>query len=129
MHEDSDMLRIGELARRTGVSVRSLRYYEARGLLEAQRTGGGQRSYQGDAVDRVLLIQQLFAAGLSSADIAELLPCMRTGRTTTAMVQRLERERARMEEQIGQLRAARDRLDGVLADARGRNAASAPTRG
>ncbi|UEJ82823.1 MerR family transcriptional regulator [Brachybacterium halotolerans subsp. kimchii] len=129
MQEETGMLRIGELARSTGVSVRSLRYYESRGLLEAQRTGGGQRSYQGEAVDRVLLIQQLFAAGLSSADIAELLPCMRSGRTTAAMVERLERERARMEQQIEQLHAARDRLDGVLADARSRSATSAPTRG
>ncbi|UQN30165.1 MerR family transcriptional regulator [Brachybacterium kimchii] len=129
MQEGTGMLRIGELARRTGVSVRSLRYYESRGLLAAERTGGGQRSYQEEAVDRVLLIQQLFAAGLSSGDIAELLPCMRSGRTTAAMVERLERERARMEDQIEQLHAARDRLDGVLADARSRNATSTPTRG
>jgi len=38
-------VRIGELAERTGVSVRSLRYYETKGLLGSERTSGGQREY------------------------------------------------------------------------------------
>ncbi|MER5390051.1 MerR family transcriptional regulator [Saccharopolyspora sp. NPDC002686] len=70
-------MRIGELARRTGVSERSLRYYEQQGLLAADRTPGGQRDYPERAVDRVIRIQELFAAGLHSKKIAQLLPCMR----------------------------------------------------
>ena len=70
-------MRIGELARRTGVSERSLRYYEQQGLLAADRTPGGQRDYPERAVDRVIRIQELFAAGLHSKKIARLLPCMR----------------------------------------------------
>src|SRR5919201_5519207 len=70
-------MRIGELARRTGVSERSLRYYEQQGLLAADRTPGGQRDYPEQAVDRVIRIQELFAAGLHSKKIAQLLPCMR----------------------------------------------------
>lgn len=70
-------MRIGELARRTNVSERSLRYYEAQGLLAADRTPGGHRDYPERAVDRVVLIQELFAAGLHSTKIAQLLPCMR----------------------------------------------------
>src|SRR6266568_3184407 len=70
-------MRIGELARRTGVSERSLRYYEKQGMLFSERTPGGHRDYSERAVDRVILIQQLFAAGLHSAKIAQMLPCMR----------------------------------------------------
>ncbi|MFC7730192.1 MerR family transcriptional regulator [Actinomadura keratinilytica] len=70
-------MRIGELARRTGVSTRSLRYYEEQGLLVPDRTPGGQRDYPEQAVDRVIRIQELYAAGLHSKKIAELLPCMR----------------------------------------------------
>lgn len=115
-----DELKIGELARRTGVSVRSLRYYETRGLLASERSPGGQRVYRPDAVDRVLLIQQLFAAGLTSDDIVELLPCVYSGTTTPAMVERLERERARIDTQIARLSTTRSRLGGVLDDARAR---------
>jgi DNA-binding transcriptional MerR regulator len=70
-------MRIGELARRTGVSERSLRYYEQQGMLVSDRTPAGQREYREAAVDRVFHIQELFAAGLHSGTIATLLPCMR----------------------------------------------------
>lgn len=75
-------MRIGELATRTGVSVRALRYYEEHDLLAAERSPSGQRLYAQDAVDRVLLIQQLYAAGLSSRTIVELLPCVVDGDAT-----------------------------------------------
>lgn len=70
-------MRIGELARRTGVSERSLRYYEQQDLLRPRRTPGGHRDYPDAAIDRVIRIQELFAAGLHSKKIASLLPCMR----------------------------------------------------
>jgi DNA-binding transcriptional MerR regulator len=60
-------MRIGELAARTGVSVRALRYYEEQELLAPERSTTGQRHYPDDAVDRVELIQQLYAAGLSTS--------------------------------------------------------------
>lgn len=47
------------------------------GLLRAERTPGGHRDYPEAAVDRVIRIQELFAAGLHSSRIAQLLPCMR----------------------------------------------------
>lgn len=54
-----------------------MRYYEEQGLLTSDRTPGGQRRYADNAVDRVVRIQELFAAGLSSTKIARILPCMR----------------------------------------------------
>ncbi|HEY8454664.1 MAG TPA: MerR family DNA-binding transcriptional regulator [Actinopolymorphaceae bacterium] len=59
-------MRIGELARRTGVSVRALRYYEEQGLLSADRSPNGYREYDESAVDRVDQIQLLYSAGLCS---------------------------------------------------------------
>ncbi|WP_106401048.1 MerR family transcriptional regulator [Actinocorallia populi] len=68
-------MRIGELSRRTGVNAHQLRYYEAQGLLEADRGTNGYREYGEDAVLRVRQIRHLLGAGLSSEDIAYLLPC------------------------------------------------------
>lgn len=66
---------IGELSRRTGVNAHQLRYYESHGLLEAARGANGYREYDESAVLRVKQIRHLLAAGLSSEDIAYVLPC------------------------------------------------------
>ncbi|WP_331766805.1 MerR family transcriptional regulator [Embleya sp. NBC_00896] len=68
-------MRIGELSRRAGVNAHQLRYYEAQGLLEADRGANGYREYDENAVLRVKQIRHLLGAGLSSEDIAYLLPC------------------------------------------------------
>ncbi|MEU5909159.1 MerR family transcriptional regulator [Micromonospora sp. NPDC047527] len=107
-------MRIGEVAERSGVSVRALRYYEEQGLLYAERSTSGQRRYDGTAVDRVRLIQQLYAAGLSSRDILELLPCVYTGIATPDMIARLGVERDRIDRQLRGLTETRDRLDSVI---------------
>lgn len=66
---------IGELSRRTGVHAHQLRYYEAQGLLEPERGANGYREYGGDAVVTVTQIRRLLEAGLSTEEIAFLLPC------------------------------------------------------
>ncbi|NYJ32404.1 MerR family transcriptional regulator [Nocardiopsis aegyptia] len=71
---------IGELARRTGVNAHQLRYYEAQGLLEPGRGSNGYREYADDAVLTVTQIRKLLGAGLSTQEIAYLLPCV-TGET------------------------------------------------
>lgn len=117
-------MRIGELARRTNVSERSLRYYEKRGMLTAERTPGGHREYPEAAVDRVVRIQELFAAGLCSEKILQLLPCMRdtdggpSVRATPNLVAELSAERARIDRMIADLVRSRDTLDEVIEAAR-----------
>ncbi|MFF0594498.1 MerR family transcriptional regulator [Streptomyces antibioticus] len=117
-------MRIGELARRTNVSERSLRYYETQGLLTADRTPGGHRDYPKTAVDRVVLIQELFAAGLHSTKIAQLLPCMRdtdggpSAVATPRLIDDLTAERARIDRTITDLLRSRDTLDEVIRTAR-----------
>ncbi|MFD9944739.1 MerR family transcriptional regulator [Nonomuraea sp. NPDC059023] len=108
-------MRIGELAARSGVSVRALRYYEEQGLLEADRSESGQRHYPESAADRVELIQMLYSAGLSSRTIAELLPCVDAQVSTPESRARLAAERDRINAQITALTRTRDNLDTVIA--------------
>ncbi len=118
-------MRIGELARRTGVSERSLRYYEQQGLLVADRTPGGHRDYPDTAVDRVIRVQELYAAGLTSKKIAQLLPCMRDSDggpseiATPALVRDRAGERDRINRIIGDLVRSREVLDDVIDTASG----------
>ena len=116
-------MRIGELATRSGVSVRSLRYYETQGLLLSSRTSGGHREYGDEAVDRVILIQELMAAGLTSKVIVQLLPCIYSGTTTPAMVDQLHHQREDIDRRARELLATRDRLDAIIVEARNKLAA------
>lgn len=107
-------MRIGELAARTGVSVRALRYYEEQALLTSDRSPSGQRHYPESAVDRIELIQQLYAAGLTSKGIVELMPCVVDGNATPELLDRLSVERDRIDGHIAELVGARNRLDSVI---------------
>jgi DNA-binding transcriptional MerR regulator len=107
-------VRIGDLATEARVSVRALRYYEEQGLLASARSQSGQRLYGDAAVNRVRLIQQLYAAGLSSKTIAELLPCVDANESTPESRARLAAERDRINMQIAELMLARDRLDDII---------------
>ncbi|MEU0300583.1 MerR family transcriptional regulator [Streptomyces sp. NPDC006175] len=113
-------MRIGELAARAGVSVRSLRYYEQQGLLTSTRTPSGQRQYTEHDVERVHFIQGLYAANLSSRTIAELLPCRDNPSThnSDATLERMARERERITAQIDDLLRARGTLDRMVTVAR-----------
>jgi DNA-binding transcriptional MerR regulator len=110
-------VRIGELASRTGVSVRSLRYYEEQGLLASTRSASGQRHYTDNEIERVTFIQRLYAAGLSSRTIAELLPCVDSPseENSDAALERMARERDRLSAHIADLIRTCDALDGLMA--------------
>lgn len=116
-------MRIGELSECTGVSIRSLRYYDDQGLLPAGRTSGGHRTYPEAAIDRVIRIQELFAAGLNSSKVRDLLPCMRDSdggpseRATPLLVEHLQAERDRIDRQIAEMRRTREVLEDVIAAA------------
>ncbi|MYV99021.1 MerR family transcriptional regulator [Streptomyces sp. SID3343] len=113
-------MRIGELATRTGASVRSLRYYEEQGLLTSIRSAGGQRHYTDDDIERVAFVQRLYGAGLSSRTIVELLPCVDSPSDdhSDAAMERMLQERDRICDHIEELQRTRDALDEVMAAAR-----------
>ncbi|MEU4164322.1 MerR family transcriptional regulator [Actinoplanes sp. NPDC026670] len=117
-------MRIGDLAARTGVSVRSLRYYEEQGLLASHRSAGGHRHYGEDGVDRVAYLQRLYAAGLSSQTILDVLPCLESPDAVTAdhAFTRLVEERDKLVEHIAGLTRTLGSLDELIAHNRAHRA-------
>jgi DNA-binding transcriptional MerR regulator len=109
-------MRIGELARLTGVSARSLRYYEQQGLLHSTRSGGGQRHYTATEIARVEIIRRLFGAGLGSKVIAQLLPCVDSDDADVAeeAFSTMVGERDRLTADITRLAETRDALDALI---------------
>ena len=69
-------MKIGELAARTGVSIRSLRYYEQQGLLTPVRNENGYREYSVLAEEQVRTIQLYLNLGLTTEQIAGFLHCV-----------------------------------------------------
>ncbi|MFF9778783.1 MerR family transcriptional regulator [Streptomyces sp. NPDC013978] len=113
-------MRIGELASRSGVSVRSLRYYEEQGLLSSTRSASGQRHYTDTDAERVEFVQRLFAAGLSSRTIAALLPCVEapSESNSDAALERMAHEHDRLTQHVADLVRTRDALAALMTSAR-----------
>lgn len=112
-------MRIGELSRRAGVSERALRYYEEQGLLHPKRRPSGYRDFSEDDVHVVRRIRLLLAAGLSTATIAEALPCMVEGSEGLAagcpeLLDGLAGEHDRITAAIGELESARALLATII---------------
>lgn len=107
-------MKIGQLAERSGVSVRALRYYGQQGLLKPMRTPAGQRIYQESDVERVRFYQQLHAAGLTSRNIAQLLPCIESGHTDAEQRAMLHEQRDRIHARGDDLAAVLKRLDELI---------------
>ena len=112
-------MKIGELSRRTGVSVRMLRYYEGEGLLAPQRTASGYRDYGPAEEETVRRIKMLGAAGMTLETIQRLLPCVRNNDpefTPCNDLQKILAEQVgRIDDRIETLRQSRTILAGYLA--------------
>lgn len=72
----NDLMKIGELAEASGVSVRSIRHYDQHGMLASSRSGNGYRAFQPVSVNQVKQIQRLIAAGFSLEEIRSFPECM-----------------------------------------------------
>jgi DNA-binding transcriptional MerR regulator len=112
-------MRISELSRHTGVSQRSLRYYEEQGLLTPTRLPNGYRDYDEHTVTTVRRIQVLLSAGLGTSAVAEILPCAVDDSVVLSgkcpeLVDGLAKERRRINVAIDNLIAARDILDSLI---------------
>lgn len=112
-------LSIGELARETGASVRSIRHYDEHSLLSSQRASNGYRTFANAAVTQVRQIQRMIATGFSLAEIRAFPDCMlllegaaMCPETTDAQRKRL----ADIERQIADLERRRARLMKTLAE-------------
>ena len=128
------LLRIQEVAAETGLTTRAIRYYEELGLLEpAARSDGAYRLYDASDLERLRFIRSLRDdAGFSLAQVGQLLEDETARernrerfRTTQDVDERraiAEDARARVDRQIEILRAKRDRLDAMIAEAEQRRA-------
>ncbi len=85
------------------MSGRALRHYEEQNLPASVCSPGGQRQYPDSAVDRVQLLQQLYAAGLSGGTITEPLPCVEPGDVPAELLNRLPAQRDRIDAQVSTL--------------------------
>jgi len=105
-------LTIGELAARSGIAPSALRFYEAQGLIAAQRTSGNQRRYERAVLRRIALIQAGRSAGVPLERIRAALETLPSRRTPTRRDwERLSRGwRDDIDRRIATLEALRNRL-------------------
>ena len=112
----TSLLSIGDLSRRTGLSVSAIRYYEARGLVQAVRTRGNQRRFMRADIRQLsfaLIAQQL---GLKLKEIEAELATLPQGRAPTrrdwlAISRQIK---AALQAKIAMLEKTRDLLDGCI---------------
>ncbi|WP_240720999.1 MerR family transcriptional regulator [Pseudarthrobacter sp. NamE2] len=79
----STTMHIGELAERTGLSLRTIRHYDEVGLLPATaRTGGGFRVYSEEDFERLMVIKQMKPLGFSLEEMADILAILRDGQAS-----------------------------------------------
>ncbi|MEX2535606.1 MAG: MerR family transcriptional regulator [Trueperaceae bacterium] len=109
-------MRIGELASTTGESVRTLRYWQDEGLLEADRTASGYRVFQPAMIDRVVFLRGAQALGLTLREIRGILSLRREGLQPCEHVrERLREHLSSVRERLQQLQALEEELEGRLA--------------
>ncbi len=111
---------IGELAARTGVPAKTLRFYEDAGVLpEPARTPAGYRVYGEEAVDRLAFIRSAQAAALTLAEIRTVIGIRDGGSAPCAhVVEVLDEKAATVTRQLAELRALKRELDRLRASAR-----------
>lgn len=112
----SDLLSIGDVARRTGLSVSAIRFYEEQRLIEPVRTSGNQRRFLRSDIRRLPFILIAQKLGLSLTEIAAALAGLPHGRTPTAgdWESISAAIRARFDAQIADLMRTRNALDGCI---------------
>ena len=79
-----DLLTVGEVAERAGVSVPTLRFYESKGLVHSTRTAGNQRRYARHTLRRLAFVRAAQRFGLSLAEVGEALDTLPSDRPPTA---------------------------------------------
>ena len=112
----SDLLTVGEIARRSGFAESAVRYYEGLGLLVATRTSGGQRRFERGTLRRLAFIRAARNIGLSLDEVAAALASLPAKRTPTRSDwAKLSRGwQRRLDDQIEALKALRDGLDSCI---------------
>jgi DNA-binding transcriptional MerR regulator len=116
-------MKIGDVARRSGLTTKTIRYYEGIGILpEARREPNGYRAYETSTLDRIEFIKDAQAAGLSLVEIQTILDLRDEGETTCRhTIGMLESHLADVDDQLVELGRTRARLQDMIARARAMN--------
>ena len=111
-----DRLPMGEVSRRSGFAASALRYYESQGLISAERSAGGQRTFERSVLRRLAFIRAASNIGLTLEEIRDELGCLPAERTPTKSDwHRISRHwRNRLDDQIHALERLRDGLDSCI---------------
>jgi MerR family copper efflux transcriptional regulator len=114
-------MRIGELADRSGVPVKTIRYYEEIGVLaEADRMPSGYRDYDDGAIDRLAFVRAAQAVGLTLGEIRQIVALRERGETPcTHVVGLIERRAREIERRIAEMQRLRAELGRLAERARG----------
>ncbi len=112
----TDLVSIGAIARRTGLSVSAIRFYEEQRLIAPVRSGGNQRRFLRSDIRRLSFILIAQRLGLTLGEIAAELDKLPQGRTPTAGDWQAISQaiRARLDQRIAELTRTRDRIDGCI---------------
>ena len=107
---------IGQVAKQSGVSVETVRYYEKEGLLEVpERKESGYRQFKGDTIDRLSFIQQAKKLGFSLKEIGELLSITSDANTVCDDVKQLSQDKlVDIEKKIKMLQQMRKSLKKLI---------------
>ena len=116
------LLNIGQVAKQTGVTVETVRFYEKQGLIAApQRTDAGYRQYSLDTVKRVQFIQHAKEVGFTLKDIGELLALrQKPGTSCTDIKLRATQKIEEVDQKIQDLNRIRDALGRMVMKCSGR---------
>ncbi|HYK36862.1 redox-sensitive transcriptional activator SoxR [Alloacidobacterium sp.] len=109
-------LTVGEVARRSGVAVSTLHFYESKGLIKSWRNEGNQRRYAREVLRRVAVIKVAQRTGIPLESIRLALQELPDERTPTAedWARLSKKWRAELEDRIQRLMRLRDQLDGCI---------------
>ena len=109
-------LTVGEVARRSGVAVSALHFYEAEGLVQSWRTDGNQRRYAREVLRRVAIIRVAQRTGMELAAIRKALKALPRERTPNAQDWKKlsARWKGELDARIERLTRLRDQLDGCI---------------
>lgn len=114
-------MRIGELAERAGMTTRTLRYYESRGLLPARRTANGYRAYGEEDLRLLEQIRTLQDFGFGLEETRPFVECLRAGHpagdSCPASLEVYRRKLAELDDVIARLNAVREQVGTQLARA------------
>ncbi|GAB4066985.1 redox-sensitive transcriptional activator SoxR [Ancylobacter sonchi] len=113
--QSSGGLTVGEVAQRSGVAVSTLHFYEAKGLIEAARTGGNQRRYPRAVLRRIAIIRIAQRAGIPLATLKGYLDTIPAGALTAEDWRRLTTSwQALLDERIQSLLQLRNQLESCI---------------